>query len=224
MGVIGFLFRLIRNILAIIGLCTVIVAIVIGALIWSFTQPSAIEGTMHEVEYDGDASTYFDSEWDRLLESGGVVEITEEMISSKITDAIGELGIPMNVKHVWVNFYEGSTGIKVAIVGNLFGLEMHVAAQAVVDIVTENGTRILKYTIIDYSLPEQVKNIIEDNIEDRFDIAFTTGVEREWEIPENWDIELTSIALEELVGEYEDEAEARYQLVITAATVETEDV
>lgn len=188
----GCLWKIIRTVLMIIGAITVIMAIVVGVFLWNFSRPTALEKEMHAVAYSEEAVQSFDNKWDDL-EHGHITELilSEEEISSKLMDEIGEAGLPINVKDVWVNFVEDDTdGAKmmVAIVGNILGINVHIAGEGTASIAEgENG---LHYEITDYDLgraPESIKNIIKDNI----------GAEMEgtWKAPDDFPLEFASISV-----------------------------
>jgi len=207
----GFIFRLIRNILAIIGLITVIVAIVIGVVAYMFIHslgsPSEIENSMRSVEITDEAADSFDLKWDNFTSVSGAVQtlkLTEAEVSSKAYKIVDELNIPLEVDKVWVNFDPGSVHAKVAIIGNIFGISIHVAAEGEFQIVEEeDGTKVLQLKIVDYSLPERVKNLIEDNISERFDFAFEPGVWQDYELPDDWDLDISDISVQKVGEEYQ---------------------
>jgi len=224
-GVIGKgtskVFRTTLNIikisLMIIGAMTVVACIAIGVLLWNFTRPTEIESRMHPVDITEEAVTSFDAKWDDFIEGIGddesgeiAVAVTEEEISSKLTQEIAnykdEIGVPMDVEKVVVNFEPGSIHIIAAIEGTMMGLPVHVAAEGIIELREENGKKFLYYNIIEYNLgrgPSQLKDLAESAIGD--------NMEDTLEIPEEWDVQLMNIELEQ-VGD-------AYQLLINAAVL-----
>lgn len=115
----GCLFRLIRNILAIIGLITVIIVIILGVCIWQLTKSPALEGKMDKFELTdvrvAQEAAKFDDEvkdLERQLADPDVISgrkkaegtFTQEMVTAKLIEEIENADIPVDVSDLWVNF------------------------------------------------------------------------------------------------------------------------
>ena len=106
------IFGLIKWVLMIIGLLTVIVAIILGIAFWQLTKTPALEGKMHEViataEVDGKA---FDAKLQGIADSikagtwDGTLRLTEKEVTGKMELLIEESDIPLDVEDIWVNFH-----------------------------------------------------------------------------------------------------------------------
>jgi len=205
--IFGPIFGIIKTILAIIGLITVIVGVVIGLFVWQMTKPPAIEGEMHPVEYSQEAAESFNSKWDEFIEATPgepvVMQLTEQEVSSKAQDMVDSLGVPMDVERVWVNFEPGSVRCWISIKGKLGPLTLYAAARGEVDIYERaDGKTVLWYRIDPdgLSLPSWFRDFIQDKIEGALDIE--NLMEGEYELPEDMEISLTDLSVEEVSGEY----------------------
>lgn len=214
----GCILGWIRNILAVVGLITMIIVIIIGGLLYSFTRTSSIENNMHDVSITTAAANSYDAKWNAFISGApGTVktlQVTEEEMSSKLTDMAGELGLPIDIKKVWVNFSPGSVYVDLCIKGNIFGLDVSVAAEADIEVIEVGSKHVLQYTIINYSIPDQLKKIIDKNIGDKFDLALERNTQQEYDIPADWDLLPTNLTVYE-VNAAVGEAEATYGLQIT---------
>jgi len=123
-------FNIIKLILMIIGLITVIAAIVIGVAVWQLTKTPSIEAEMHPVEATVEDGYLFNQKLqdieDKILSGqilpGEAVEVrlSEREVAGKIELAIEESageGFGLNVEDVWVNFrVDPETGAKQALI------------------------------------------------------------------------------------------------------------
>lgn len=166
------IISLIKAVLMIVGAITLVVALVIGVCAWQLTQPSALEGQMHQVVPTAIAAASFDSKVESLeaalmsAEVGGVVTLTltEQEVTSKIDQAIREADIPVEVGDVWVNFTDGT----VQILGKVnVGLELSAGLELEL-VIDENGEP--KVTVGELSIgkgfgiPQQAKEQIANAI------------------------------------------------------------
>jgi len=174
------IFNIIKWILMIIGLITVILAIIIGVAFWQLTKTPALEGEMHEVFYTSADAAAFDREVQELEDwlldptvpvgASITLEITEEMATAKIAKAIEEADIPIDVSDVWLNFAVDEEGnevvqllgkVDVGIATLTAGLEMEIYADV-------NGDP--KITLSEvaigsgFGIPGKVKHLIADAI------------------------------------------------------------
>jgi len=105
---------IIKWILMIIGLITVILAIIIGVAFWQLTQTPSLEKEMHPVvatvadgeKYDRKLQAIEDKILSGQIKPGDPVHLalTEEEVTGKMWLAIEEADIPLNIEDVWVNF------------------------------------------------------------------------------------------------------------------------
>jgi len=201
---LGPIFGIIRTILTIIGLITVIVGVVIGLLVWQLTKPPGMVDDMRPVEVTSEAADRFDSKWEAFIAQipgvNAILEFTEDEVSSKAMEAVDELGIPLDVETVMVNFEPGSVKVSLYIKGKILGLTLHLAAVGEVELREEGGRTVLWYRIDDLSLPSQVKDFIEDKIEGALDIDNLK--EGTYELPEDLEVDLMDIEVVEEGGEY----------------------
>lgn len=140
---------IIKWILMIIGLITLIVAIIIGVAFWQLTKTPALEGEMHEVFHTSADAAAFDREVQDLEDwllnpatpvgASTTLEITEAMATAKIAEAIKDADIPVDVSDVWLNFAVDKEGnevvqllgkVDVGIAKLTAGLEMEIYADA----------------------------------------------------------------------------------------------
>jgi hypothetical protein len=192
------MWKIIQVALMVIGAITVVLAIIVGVFIWNFTRPTAIEAEMHNVEMTHVHASSFNEKWDALTtltnEETTEVILSEEEISSKLTYEIDEykdeLGLPFDVEKVWINLVPGSMHLKVAIVGNVFDMTVHLAGKGWVEFTEEDGKDMFYYKIEELDLghaPAQLQQLIEDNIGDR--------MEGSYEVPGDWGVDLADVEL-----------------------------
>lgn len=115
------IISIIKWALMIIGLITVILAIIIGVAFWQLTQTPGLKGEMHEVVATDQGVTKFDGaitdfEEDLGKVAVGILEtatlrLDEQWVTSKMVEAIEEADIPLDVHDVWVNFTDGEIQI-----------------------------------------------------------------------------------------------------------------
>ncbi len=174
------IFNIIKWILMIIGLITVILAIIIGVAFWQLTKSPALEGEMHEVFYTSADAVAFDRAVDDLEDwlldptvlvgTSTTLEISEKMASAKIARAIEEADIPIDIEDVRINFAKDEEGneviqllgkVDVGIATLTAGVELEIYAD-------EYGNP--KITLSEvaigsgFGIPGQVKDLIADAI------------------------------------------------------------
>ena len=143
---------IIKTILMIIGLITLIVAIVIGVAFWQLTKTPALEGEMHPVHATAADAAQFDQKVDDLkmelldptIPPGTpvILQLTEEMVTGKIMESIEDVDIPLDVSDVWVNFVvDEETGAnKVQILGKVnVGLSLTAGIVMEIEIDSSSG-------------------------------------------------------------------------------------
>jgi hypothetical protein len=210
--ILGPIFGIIRTILAIIGLLTVIIGVIVGVCVWQLTKPPAIDGEMRQVEYSTEASESFDEKWEDFIAGDtAVFALTEEEVSSKAQDMVDELGIPLDVERIWVNFEPGSVKCWISIKGKIGPLTLYAAAKGEVEIREEGDKTFLWYRVDELNLPSWFNDFIEDKVEGALDIEDLR--EGTYELPEDMEIDLTNIRVEEIAGEY--------MLMIEGLSIET---
>ena len=113
---------IIKTILMIIGLITLIVAIIIGVGVWQLGKTPAMEAEMRPIQLTEFEVLQLAGEFDAKVDDlaiqlaqkaiGDPVEIffTEEETSAKILKAIEDAAIPLEVTDIWVNFDVDDTG------------------------------------------------------------------------------------------------------------------
>lgn len=171
---------IIKWILMIIGLITVIIAIIIGVAFWQLTKTPALEGEMHEVFYTSADAVAFDRAVDDLEDwlldptvavgTSTSLTITDKMATAKISEAIEDADIPVDISGIWLNFAVDEEGnevvrllgkVDVGIATLTAGVEMEIYADV-------NGDP--KITLSEvaigsgFGIPGQVKDLIADAI------------------------------------------------------------
>jgi hypothetical protein len=210
--ILGPIFGIIKTILAIIGLLTVIIGVIVGVCVWQLTKPPAIDGEMRQVEYSTEASESFDEKWEDFIAGDtAVFALTEEEVSSKAQDMVDQLGVPLDVERIWVNFEPGSVKCWISIKGKIGPLTLYAAAKGEVAIEEKGGKRVLWYKVDELNLPSWFNDFIEDKVEGALDIEDLK--EGTYELPEDMEIDLTNISVEEIAGEY--------MLMIEGLSIET---
>jgi hypothetical protein len=167
--ILSTIFRIAKIALIVIGVITVIAAIVLGICAWQVTRPSGLEKKMYDVTYTQVDAASFDQKIDGLENwlknpSGSqyALILTEEEVSAKMTEAIDEADIPIDITNVAVNFTDG----KVVIRGRVdLGLKLRIAMR--VEMTIEGGkpkTKVEKLEIGRAWIPRQAKNAIANNM------------------------------------------------------------
>ncbi|MFC2017856.1 hypothetical protein ACFLTQ_00945 [Chloroflexota bacterium] len=114
----GLVFGWARNILAIVGLFTIIMVIILGVCICQLTGSPALEGKMDKFELTEAQFTSLANDFDDKVENlqeivadksynpGDAMKIsfTEEEVTAKLLDEIENSDIPLDISGIWVNF------------------------------------------------------------------------------------------------------------------------
>lgn len=180
---LGCLFRLLRNILAVIGLITVIVVIILGVAFWQLTKTPELEGKMRPIEFaEGQAVFYadkFDEKVDELeadlktISPGARVEIsfTEEEATAKIIEEIENADIPLDIEDVWLNFHvDEETGAEqVQLLGKVdvgfTTLKAGVVMEMTIDSNGEPAITVDELAVgSGFLIPDQAKELVADAI------------------------------------------------------------
>lgn len=177
------LFGIIRNILAIIGLITLIIAFILVIAFWQLTKAPALEGEMTPIEFTSASqqesyANSFDNKIDVLeselddKDSGDVVSITftQEEATAKILQEIYNSDIPVEISDIWVNFATNDDGEEVIqLLGKVdigfatvtAGVEMEIE-------IDSNGDPKITYSDVaigsGFGIPQQAKDLIADAI------------------------------------------------------------
>ncbi len=170
---------IIKWILMIIGLITLIVAIVIGVAVWQLTKTPALEGEMHPVSYTAADAVAFDAavedleDWlaDPLIPVGTstTLRLTEKMVTAKVVEAIEDAGIQLDLSDIWVNLTVNEEGDQVIQLLGKFDLGfITLTAGLELEMYVENGEP--KITLSEvalgsgFGIPDQIKDVIADAI------------------------------------------------------------
>ncbi len=138
----GCIWKAIRTFLMVVGAITVVIVIILGVGLYMLTQPSGLEGEMHEVVATPAAAQRFDQKIDNLeadlllLAAGAPVSLalTEEEVTSKIAQELETADIPVEVEDIWVNFED----TKVMILGKV-NVGITLSAGLELEMEVENG-------------------------------------------------------------------------------------
>ena len=217
----GAIWSLIKGCLMFIGAVVVILAIVVAVFIWNFTKPTELQQAMHAVEITQEAADNLEQKIEDFVTSltnplnvgdDVTIEVTEEELSSAATHMIDEyrdeMGLPLDVEEIQINFIPGTVHLAIAIKGNIFGLSVNVAAKGWVDLREEGDRLFLDYKIEELDLgraPGQLKQLVQDNIGDKME-----GSE---EMPSDFNLDLEDFDLHEV-------EEGKYELWITGKVKE----
>lgn len=173
------IISIIKWVLMIIGLITVIIAIIIGVCFWQLTKTPALEGEMHPVVYSSADAVAFDRAVDDLEDwlrdpivpvgTSTTLEISEEMASAKIAEAIEEADIPIDIEDVRINFAVDEKGNEVVqLLGKVDAGFATLTAGVELEMYVENGEP--KITLSEvaigsgFGIPGKAKDLIADAI------------------------------------------------------------
>jgi len=206
----GAIWSLIKGCLMFIGAVVVILAIVVGVLVWNFTQPTELQKEMRPVEITQQAAEELEQKVETfvadLTDPANVgtevaITITEEELSSAANQMLDEykdeMGLPLDIEEIQINFIPGSVHLVIAIKGNIFGLNVNLAAKGWVDLREEGDSLMLYYKIEELDLgraPSQLKQLVQDNIGDR--------MEGSQEMPADFNLDLEDFDLVAMGDKY----------------------
>lgn len=178
---LGCIFGWVRNILAVVGLITVIIVIILAVAFWQLTKSPALEGEMRPIELTStQVSKYADDfedqvdelEADLLLATVGEeveVTFTEEMATAKLIEEIEAQDLPFDVDSFWLNFEEDEEGNDVIrLLGKVDTGFATLTAGIEMEMEIVNGEPELTMSELaigsGFLIPDQAKDIIADAI------------------------------------------------------------